>query len=252
MDVTFFRLAAASNWAESVSVNALRDLLKAFIDAGYTFRGFTDELQNSSVILRHDVDFSLDAALAAAELENDLGVSATFFFLLSSDFYNLLSTDNRRKIQKINDLGHTISLHYDPTAHADIDAGFVLEYQTFCSFFGTRPSIISLHRPQGFLEDNNRRLPHVHHTYEDRFFRDIKYISDSRGNFRHGHPLESDEFRNRLPIHLLLHPIWWVSEGETPSDRIRTWQREHYMYLNSQISRNCDAFDGRCTSLAEE
>ena len=39
---------------------------------------------DKDVILRHDVDASLEAALKMAELENKINVSSTYFILLSS------------------------------------------------------------------------------------------------------------------------------------------------------------------------
>lgn len=180
-----------------------------------------------------------------------MGISATYFFMLTSNFYNPLSSASRSKIEQIRDLGHTISVHYDPTAHTDLDVGFTIEKDLFEAIFSTKLDIISLHRPQGFLENNNRALPGVRHTYEDMFFRRLHYMSDSRGSFHHGHPLDSDAFANRQPIHLLLHPLWWVNDGETPSDKIRAWQRQHHDFLNEEVGRNCKAYDGRSAHRAE-
>jgi hypothetical protein len=224
---------------------SLQQLIRSFQTEGYVCRRFTEELGGRELLLRHDVDFSLDAAVEVAEIESELGALATFFFLVSSDFYNVLALDSQQKIARIRDLGHTISLHYDPTIHADIDAGFELERNLFETLFSVHLNIVSLHRPQGFLDNNNRRLPGVRHTYEDTFFRDIHYVSDSRGHFAHGHPLESAAFREHKPIHLLLHPIWWVAPGSTPSDKLRSWQYEHHDFLLRQMCRNCKSFDGR-------
>ena len=58
-------------------------------------------MKDRVVILRHDIDYSLDKAVALAELERELGVSSTYFVLLTSEFYNLLSKDNLSKISKI-------------------------------------------------------------------------------------------------------------------------------------------------------
>ena len=52
---------------------------------------------------------------------------------------------------------------------------------SFEDFFTTKLDIISIHRPGVFLENNNRKLPGCSHTYEDRFFKDIVYLSDSGG-----------------------------------------------------------------------
>ena len=44
----------------------------------------------------------------------------------------------------------------------------------------------------------------------------IEYISDSTGQFKYGHPIDSKSYINGLPIHLLIHPEWWIIDGESP------------------------------------
>ena len=51
----------------------------------------------------------------------------------------------------------------------------------------------------------------------------MAYISDSTGRWRYGHPIESVAFNARKPIQLLTHPIWWVQEGETPTEKLERW-----------------------------
>ena len=228
---------------------ALRDLLRAFGDAGYEFRPFESRLEGPALILRHDVDFSLEHALNVAREEKALGIAATFFFMLSSPFYNLLSKASANLVQEIRDLGHTVSMHFDPTAFEDLDQGFAAEKALFETLFKVDVEIISLHRPRGFLADNNRKLFGVRHTYEDEFFRDMAYLSDSGGVFSHGHPLQSAAFAARQPIHLLLHPIWWSADGDSPSDKLRNWQRQRYLQLHEEIGKNCKTFDGRLCTL---
>jgi hypothetical protein len=223
----------------------LESLIKAFKDAGYVFSEFREPAEDRTIFLRHDVDFSVEAALDVARREAQLGVTATYFFLLTSNFYNLLAPRARDSVLEIRELGHRVSLHFDPTAHSDIDEGFALEKQLFEHYFDIELDIVSVHRPQGFLDRNNRKLAGVRHTYEDAFFRDVRYISDSGGRFRHGHPLEIDEFRDGRPVHLLLHPIWWSVEGTDASEKLRAWQAAHHSFIHEETCRNCLAYDGR-------
>jgi hypothetical protein len=220
-----------------------RPLLQAFLDRGYVPSAFVPNPQGRMLMLRHDIDFSLEAALETAQIEHELGISATYFFMLSSNFYNPWSAHSRALVERVAALGHTISLHYDPTVHDDIDAGFALERDAFERLFGTPIEVVSLHRPRGFLEDNNRPLPGAGHTYESRWFKDIAYASDSAGSFRYGHPLDTESVREGRPLHLLLHPIWWAQSGETPSDKIRDWQRGRDAFLNEEAALNCGSYD---------
>ena len=46
--------------------------------------------EKKSILLRHDVEFSVPIALKMAKIEADLGISSTYFVQLHSDFYNAL------------------------------------------------------------------------------------------------------------------------------------------------------------------
>ena len=64
--------------------------------------------KNKFLVVRHDVDFSLDKALEMAELEAKQNISATYFILLHSQYYNALSEQNIKKIKKFIKLEHEI------------------------------------------------------------------------------------------------------------------------------------------------
>ena len=65
------------------------ELLDAARDGGYRFAFFDREPRPGDVLLRHDVDMSLAAAVTMAELEAERDVRATYFLMTRSDFYNL-------------------------------------------------------------------------------------------------------------------------------------------------------------------
>lgn len=228
----------------SFSEPEFRALIEAFSGAGYRFADFTDYGQSGNLILRHDIDFSLDYAVRIAELEAELGARATYFFMLSGNFYNPLSQRGRAALRTIRSLGHTISLHFDPVAHADLESAFDREKRIFEETFEVEIEVVSIHRPGAFLDDRNRRLGACLHTYQDALFRDIKYVSDSGGAFKHGHPLDSDAFRARSTIHLLLHPIWWVTPPGTPSEKLARWLRSSVEFMQEETAFNCRAYDG--------
>ena len=63
------------------------------------------------MLLRHDVDLSLDAALRMAEVEAAAGAQATYFLMTGSVFYNLASHEGERAIARLRELGHRVGLH---------------------------------------------------------------------------------------------------------------------------------------------
>ena len=88
-----------------------RDLLRAAREGGYRWAGFERVPEAGDLILRHDVDLSLAAAVAIAELEAEEGAWSTWFLMTRSVFYNLDSKEGARAIERLGALGHRIAHH---------------------------------------------------------------------------------------------------------------------------------------------
>ena len=180
------------------------DLIKQFLDKGYKdifFNELTEK--NNQLIIRHDIDYDCELAFKIAKIEKVIGVKSTFFFMLSNPIYNVFSEKNKKYINDIKSLGHEISIHFDCEV-GDLKN----EIEIFESFFDTKINIISIHRPK--LEILHKI--NVEHTYLPKYFDDIKYISDSRGEFGYGHPIHTEEFKRGNSIQLLIHPVWWTNK----------------------------------------
>ena len=78
---------------------------------GYRFGTFDGPPSRGDVLLRHDVDLSLDAALRMAELEAEAGATATYFLMTESVFYNLASSEGQSALERLRALGHGVGLH---------------------------------------------------------------------------------------------------------------------------------------------
>ena len=100
-------LGCNSNFTYEHYTNILQELKKS-----YKFTSFKNATTND-IILRHDVDASLHAALKMAKIEKELDISSTFFILFSSEFYNPISVDGSKIIREILSLGHKLGLHYN-------------------------------------------------------------------------------------------------------------------------------------------
>lgn len=220
-----------------------RDLLQGFLDEGYTFRFFGEPLaEQGDMILRHDVDFDTHMALKTAQIETDLGVKSTYFFLLRSNFYNIFSKEDFDQILAIRDLGHRISIHFDPLLYQDFHDGLAEEIRIFEQLFQEKVDIISLHRPNDFFKTYDEPIHGVEHTYQSKYFKKIKYFSDSTGAFRFGHPFDSEEFVQHKTIHLLIHPVWWIMKGNTNLDKLRKYYEQRRESLKKDFFNNCIPF----------
>ena len=219
------------------------NFLHTFQQQGYQFCKFKELNQdNGQIVLRHDIDFDTNFALQAALVENKLGIKSTFFFLLRTNFYNIFSPQDMENVKLIHEMGHTVSIHFDPSIYEDFHKGLQMELSLFQDFFKMNVDIISLHRPNSFFQEYDAPIYGVEHTYQSKYFRDVKYISDSTGVWRFGHPFDSPEFDQKKSIHLLIHPIWWMLDGVTNLDKLKEYYGQRVTALKSDFSNNCIPF----------
>lgn len=217
------------------------NLIKHLLDVGYSNISYKDTENKLNIsdnfILRHDVDNSLTKALEMARLERQLGVKSTFFILLTSDFYNIASSKNKESILEISDLGHDIGLHFDEASYQnkdvpiDVPELIVNESKIMSEILGLPIESVSMHRPSKRTLESNYIIPGIINSYGDRFFKDFKYLSDSRCRWREpiNEIVSKREFSN---LHILTHPIWYhnsyVTMRQTLLNFIEQASKERY------------------------
>ena len=178
----------------------------------------------SFFILRHDIDFSLSAALEMARFEAERGVRATYFLLLSSEHYNLLSKGCCLVPRQLVDLGHEVGLHYDVQAmserdNSDLHTQLQYEIDILSKLTGCPIQSVAMHNPSIYGDDPFAGDTHFINAYDPQFTKTIAYYSDSCGAWRDD---TYDVFsRSTIPdkLQLLIHPFFWAA---TPGDR---WER---------------------------
>ncbi len=208
-----------------------KDILNLFLERDYKFTSFSDFSPGSprQIILRHDIDLSLNDALRIAELEAELGIKSVFQIMVTAEVYNPASFEGSLCLQKIRNLGHYIGLHLDPMALGLEKTGSEVnlnEEQIFLkllSFFEMAKHILgeldsySLHRPAatGLMKifDFNLKDSFPPYAYAKTFMEEIIYRSDSARRWRHGCICSQIDELNNQSIQLLIHPIWWTKEN---------------------------------------
>lgn len=240
---------------------ALLHALKARV---YAFAGFAaapDLLASGRrfVLLRHDVDFDLEKALQMAELEAQHDVTATYFLMVRSDHYNLFSGEGSQRVSRILELGHRCGLHFDPAAYPGspgveaLAAACRREVQMLQDWFGGPIDIVSFHRPSELVLSGHPALSApLPHTYLPLFVRDIQYFSDSRGEWRFGHPCQGAAFAAGRPLHLLVHPIWWGDHPAAPVQLLDDFLRRRALVLEASVARNCSIYRPAAPSPTRE
>ena len=174
-------------------------LLEAALEGGYAFRLFGGAApEPGDLLLRHDVDLSLDAALALARLEAEMDVRATYFLMTRSVFYNLASPEGEHALTELRALGHAVALHA-VHPHVDLDDRF--------------DPVLAWHNPDP--EYMREAVGAAVNVMDAPWFDPEHYRSDSNQRWRSGSP--RDGLRRRDPdwLQLLIHPEIWVYPGES-------------------------------------
>jgi hypothetical protein len=210
------------------------ELLSVFKDTGYSFCGFEEidsclRAEHPFVVLRHDIDISLYPALEIARIEYEQGVRATYFVLLCSPFYNILSRSNAEIMLQIHQYGHQIATHIDLAAYGNDCAKALMEVEILSKFYPyINTGIVSLHSSYDLDHIPIELFQQLNNVYGPAIRGEVAYISDSTGRWRYGHPLDSEAFKTQKPIQLLTHPIWWIQEGETAAQKLERWLYSDY------------------------
>ena len=203
-----------------------RELLSLLRASGYTFENY-HSWRNAPrcVILRHDIDNSLEQAVRLAELEAENSVRSTYFVLLRTDFYNIASDRSYDLLHQILALGHEIGLHFDEVAYGEIlTVEQMRQYiQKECgiltALLNAEISTVSMHRPSKTTLDADLEIPGIINSYGKTFFHDFKYLSDSRRRWREPvldiiHAGEYDR------LHILTHAFWYHETENSISETV--------------------------------
>lgn len=222
------------------SLEGYSQLLSAFKDRGYSFCGFEEidsrlAEERPFVVLRHDIDMSLRPALEIARIEYEQGVQATYFVLLRSPFYNVLSRSHAEIMLQIHHYGHQIATHIDLAAYDNDCAKALMEVEILSKCYPyINTELVSLHSSYDLNHVPIELFQQLNNVYGAAVRGDVSYISDSTGRWRYGHPLDSEAFNTQKPIQLLTHPIWWIQEGETATQKLELWLYSDH--LNSRAT----------------
>ena len=174
------------------------ELLAAAKSGGYRFAFFDRKPAPGDLLLRHDVDLSLDAALTLAGLEAAAGAQATYFLMTQSIFYNLASPEGEHALGRLRELGHRVGLHA-VYPRLELDDRF--------------DRVVAWHNPDP--EFMREPLDGALNVMQPGYFDPDHYRSDSNQHWRSGCPHEELAAGSFEWLQLLTHPEIWAYPGET-------------------------------------
>jgi len=179
----------------------------------YSFVAFgeTPDASRSCILLRHDVDFSLELALSMARLEAEQGVRSTFF-ILPHGHYNPLGAPGLGILREIIGLGHWLGLHFDLCFYAENglppSETIQREAATLEDRLGARLAVVAEHQPGRVPRPVDLDLRPRLDAYSPGFTRDTEYMSDSCQFWRDGCFCGSLDPARHPCLQVLVHPVW--------------------------------------------
>lgn len=189
------------------------------------------------ILLRHDIDYSIDYAYKLASEETKRKIKSSYFILMRSDFYNPLSSKN---IEKIRFLAkhHEIGLHYEaemlpPNPNKALEI-LLSEIQLLEKIIGKKINTVSAHNVTTGLEPTKKLINILSKYVTDTKNLDIKYISDSTQNWREGCMCRHVGKHEKLQI--LTHPFLWHDNHKTYEMIFENFRDE----LIKEIQKRCN------------
>ncbi len=246
--------------------NSYENLIDKLVENLYHFTDYDHYLDyEKSCILRHDIDFDLNKALVLAEIEEKLNnkykdhkIYATYFILLSSDFYNIFSKENIQKIKEIQKLGGQIGLHFDEKKYIDhtespdvelIKEKVLQEKNILSNIIEDEIMVVSMHRPSKWFLNSNIKFNDIINVYSTDFFNRFKYISDSRRYWKENiQDVIQAQCFDRL--HILTHPFWYNNEEISLRESIYNFlfnsKYKYWDIMNENITKLSDIIEKDC------
>ena len=225
------------------------DICNIILKNQYKVCFFNDNLDNleNVLILRHDVDQSLDQSIKIAKIENKYNIKSTFFIWLRSPFYNIFEKKYSDIIYEIANLGHQIGLHFDESAYrieneVDLNNYINKEANIIKGFFNIDIFAVSMHRPSKWILDNDIRFKKYINTYSKKYFEEFKYFSDSRRQWKEGCICNKININKYNKLHILIHPFWWIDKDISFNERMFDYIRDKVNKLETDLENNISVY----------
>ena len=237
------------------SFDDYREIIRA-IKATGRYATYEEALDKDSfVIMRHDVEYSVERAHALAKVEESMDFRSTFFFQWTNNSYNILSRKNRDILSDMHERGQHIGLHFALNGMTDmrvIKERIKQEIDMLSNMLGFEINSFSIHRPSPDVLAENIKISGIINAYQDDFFTfdpkatpesdlDVKYLSDANHVWRYGYP-DEETINKYDKVQILTHPFAWTKKGYDNLENYKTLVNEKYVELIDSIDNECKDF----------
>lgn len=237
------------------SFDDYRKILKVIKTTGLE-TGYREALHKDKfIIMRHDVEYSVERAYSLSKVEESMDFTATYFFQWTNNSYNILSKRNMDMVKDMHERGHEIGLHFALNGMTDMQQvrkQITREMCMLSEMFGFTVDIFSVHRPSKDVLRENIKLPGIINAYQDEFFTfaenvtlntpvNVKYMSDANHIWRYGYPDEKN-ILSHDKVQILTHPFAWTKRGYDNFDNYKTLVIEKTIEMIESIDSECKDF----------
>jgi hypothetical protein len=225
--------------------------LLSLAKSNYTFRLFNEEYISRSILLRHDLEFSIPIALTMAEIEAELGVKSTYFIQLHSEFYNTLEKESIKAIKQIEKSGHQLGLHFDShfwgiENEDQLDTNIRFDKRIIEDYFDTEVKAFSFHNNTEFtLSCRKDSYGGLLNVYSDYFRTHYAYNADSLGYWRFERLEDLLNEAKEETIHILIHDGMWQEDVLPPRRRV-------YKVIDENSARLKKLYDDHLTKIGQK
>jgi len=183
-------------------------------------------IQHTQLVIRHDVDISLEKATGFAKLEHEHDIQSWYFIMFDSLYYSPLTETNMKRLQTIKKYGHRIGLHYSNLGETSTNIAKLIhnKREILETIIDYPVTMMSQHK----VELGKKIDPAVLEALKfiglkdiNKFLPDFKYISDSAQYWREGCMCQHIDRHEKLMI--LVHPIWWNDRHTNRTQVISNW-----------------------------
>ncbi len=207
------------------------------------------------IIMRHDVEYSVERAYELARVEESMDFTSTYFFQWTNNSYNILSRKNMEMVKDMHERGHVIGLHFASNGMTDMQRArgqIKKEMDILSEMFGFQVDTFSVHRPSKDILRENIKLPGILNAYQDDFFTfaenvtqetpvAVKYMSDANHIWRYGYP-DEENILSFDKVQILTHPFAWTKTGYDNFDNYKTLVVEKTREVIDSIDNECKDF----------
>ena len=207
------------------------------------------------IIMRHDVEYSVNRAYELSKVEESMDFYSTYFFQWTNNSYNILSKKNMDMIRDMRERGHTIGLHFALSGLTDMQVireKIQLEVRVLSEMLGFPIDVFSIHRPSKDVLRENIKFDYIINAYQDDFFTfveeitpdkvlPVKYLSDANHIWRYGYP-SWENITASPKVQILTHPFAWSKRGYDNFDNYKSLIQEMYQEMIQSVNNECKDF----------